>query len=107
MQGIRCVDTGALISTTSEKRAFRGKPRGARSLSCSLKNIKRMEVLIRIVAALSVACALARISGAQDWQRLGPEGGIGVSLGAGGGGTVYLGAADGHAFARGDDPPGW
>ena len=64
-------------------------------------------MLIRIVAALSVACALARISGAQDWQRLGPEGGIVVSLGAGGGGTVYLGAADGHVFASEDDASSW
>lgn len=34
------------------------------------------------------------------WTRLGPEGGMVVSLGASADGTVYLGAQDGHVFAR-------
>lgn len=50
---------------------------------------------------------LASASGAQRWERLGPDGGMVVSLGAGSQGAVYLGTADGHVFASEDDTASW
>ena len=44
---------------------------------------------------------------AQRWERLGPEGGMVVSLGAGPGSEVYLGTADGHVFASKDGTQTW
>ncbi len=41
---------------------------------------------------------------AQEWQRMGPPGGMVLSLGVGAAGTAYLGTADGHVFAK--DSPG-
>jgi photosystem II stability/assembly factor-like uncharacterized protein len=37
---------------------------------------------------------------AQQWQRMGPAGGMVISLSTGSDGTTYLGTADGHVFAR-------
>jgi photosystem II stability/assembly factor-like uncharacterized protein len=53
------------------------------------------------------ALTFALISSAQRWERLGPEGGIVVSLGAGSLGPVYLGTADGHVFASEDGASSW
>ncbi len=52
-------------------------------------------IVVLLLWLLSVTSAPS-----QEWQRLGPEGGLVVSLGAGAGETVYLGTADGHVFAR-------
>ena len=43
---------------------------------------------------------------AQTWSRLGPQGGLVVSLGASGT-TLYLGTADGHVFASEDGANTW
>src|SRR5215469_182734 len=44
---------------------------------------------------------------AQKWERLGPPGGIVVSLAAASDRTVYLGTPDGHVFASGDRGEHW
>ena len=44
---------------------------------------------------------------AQRWERLGPPGGMVVSLAAAADGTVYLGTPDGHIFASGDRGEHW
>jgi photosystem II stability/assembly factor-like uncharacterized protein len=44
---------------------------------------------------------------AQRWQRLGPEGGMVVSLGTGAREVVYAGTADGHVFASEDAGNHW
>lgn len=44
---------------------------------------------------------------AQNWDRLGPEGGMVVSLGTGARGAVYAGTADGHVFASEDTGRHW
>ncbi|HKM66919.1 MAG TPA: hypothetical protein VJX70_07120 [Candidatus Acidoferrum sp.] len=44
---------------------------------------------------------------AQAWERLGPEGGLVVSLGADSGGAVYLGTSDGHVFVSEDRGGHW
>ena len=43
---------------------------------------------------------------AQTWSRLGPEGGMVISLGASGT-ALYLGTADGHVFASEDGANSW
>ena len=44
---------------------------------------------------------------AQSWERLGPEGGMVLSLGVDSAGTVYLGTSDGHVFASEDRGARW
>ena len=61
----------------------------------------------RFVFVFILALTLTLISSAQQWERLGPEGGMVVSLGAGGLGPVYLGTADGHVFASEDGAASW
>jgi len=56
-------------------------------------------------AVLLLLCGIAVL--AQSWERLGPEGGMVVSLGAGPGGSLYLGTADGHVFGSGDRAESW
>jgi len=63
----------------------------------------RSRFLAGIVMTLLV-CGSVR---AQKWERLGPEGGMVVSLGAGLSGEVYLGTADGHVFASNDGTRTW
>ena len=65
-----------------------------------------MGLRLRLVLAL-LTLAWACRSNAQRWERLGPEGGIVISLGAGSEGTVYLGTADGHVFASEDSAARW
>jgi len=54
-------------------------------------------------------CALAfsRPAFCQHWQRLGPPGGMVISLAAAFDGTVYLGTPDGHVFASRDRGGHW
>jgi len=56
-----------------------------------------------------VMCALAfsRPAFCQHWQRLGPPGGMVISLAAAADGTVYLGTPDGHVFASRDGGGHW
>jgi len=51
------------------------------------------------IAGLLLCLCLGSTAGAQRWQRLGPEGGMVVSLGTGAREVVYAGTADGHVFA--------
>ena len=51
------------------------------------------------IADLLLCLCLGSTAGAQGWQRLGPEGGMVVSLGTGAREVVYAGTADGHVFA--------
>jgi photosystem II stability/assembly factor-like uncharacterized protein len=50
---------------------------------------------------------LGSTAAAQRWQRLGPEGGMVVSLETGGPAAVYAGTADGHVFASEDAGSHW
>jgi hypothetical protein len=55
---------------------------------------------IAILVLLMLATA-ARLCG-QTWERLGPEGGMVLSLGVDSADAVYLGTSDGHVFASED-----
>jgi photosystem II stability/assembly factor-like uncharacterized protein len=46
-------------------------------------------------------------AGAQRWERLGPPGGMVISLAAAADGMVYLGTPDGHIFASSDRGEHW
>jgi photosystem II stability/assembly factor-like uncharacterized protein len=60
------------------------------------------------ILLVSLLCLLAgSMTRAQKWERLGPEGGMVVSLGSGTRGVVYAGAADGHVFASEDRGKQW
>jgi photosystem II stability/assembly factor-like uncharacterized protein len=57
----------------------------------------------------AVLCTLpfSRPALCQHWQRLGPPGGMVISLAAASDGTVYLGTPDGHVFASRDRGGHW
>jgi photosystem II stability/assembly factor-like uncharacterized protein len=67
------------------------------------------EDILRLRLWAAALLALITNSGicAQTWQRLGPEGGMVVSLAAAGPDEVYLGSADGHVFASKDGAKSW
>jgi photosystem II stability/assembly factor-like uncharacterized protein len=54
-----------------------------------------------------LALGASAMAHAQTWERLGPEGGMVVSLAAGPGDKVLLGTADGHVFASADAGQSW
>lgn len=54
----------------------------------------------RILFGILISFGLISPIPAQEWQRLGPPGGMVLSLATGMGGAVYLGTADGHVFVR-------
>jgi photosystem II stability/assembly factor-like uncharacterized protein len=62
---------------------------------------------LRIVVGLWLAVSCCGLAQGQSWKRLGPEGGLVVSLGKGTGGRIYLGTADGHVFFSGDGAESW
>jgi len=62
---------------------------------------------LKIAVTLLLMLGLSGWSCAQRWERLGPEGGMVVSLGTSPGGDVYLGTADGHVFASKDGAQSW
>ena len=47
-----------------------------------------------------MSVSLGMAARAQEWQRMGPAGGMVISMSTGSRGTTYLGTADGHVFAR-------
>ncbi len=55
---------------------------------------RRLHLWIFLLAALTGKAP------AQTWERLGPEGGLVISLGSNSGGTLFLGTADGHVFVK-------
>jgi photosystem II stability/assembly factor-like uncharacterized protein len=67
---------------------------------------RRLRVRICIAGLLLCLC-LGATAAAQHWQRLGPEGGMVVSLGTGAHAAVYAGTADGHVFASEDLGSHW
>ncbi len=64
-------------------------------------------VLLRIGALLFLVLSTAANMNAQAWRRLGPAGGMVVSLAGGANGSLYLGTADGHVFASEDSARTW
>ena len=61
----------------------------------------------RLIVGLWLALGLCCCTRAQIWQRLGPEGGMVVTLGSTLHGGLYLGTADGHIFFSGDHGQSW
>jgi hypothetical protein len=61
--------------------------------------VNRKRLPQKIAATLLFCIALSLPARSQTWQRLGPEGGIVVSMVACPDGTDYLGTPDGHVFA--------
>jgi photosystem II stability/assembly factor-like uncharacterized protein len=65
---------------------------------------------LKILAAMLLTCGVSCGMRARQWERLGPEGGMVVSLGSGVSGAeneTYLGTADGHVFASKDGAQSW
>lgn len=61
----------------------------------------------RISAGLMLLMSLAGVARAERWQRLGPPGGMVISLGSSSSGSAYLGTADGHVFLSTDGAQSW
>lgn len=61
----------------------------------------------KLIVGLWLALSFCGCSRAQTWQRLGPEGGLVVTLGSASRGGLYLGTADGHIFFSGDGAQSW
>ncbi len=72
-----------------------------------MKDVWRRTVLALGLWAAWLGMAAAGASGAPVWQRLGPAGGMVMALEGAPGGTIFLGTADGHVFASGDDGRHW
>ena len=68
---------------------------------------RTQRLLLRIWIAVLITLSAAAGAGAQNWQRLGPEGGMVVSLAAATGERLYLGTADGHVFVSEDGAEKW
>jgi photosystem II stability/assembly factor-like uncharacterized protein len=62
---------------------------------------RRLHLLIFLLVAL------VGKTQAQTWERLGPEGGLVISLGSNSGGTLFLGTADGHVFVKESGAAKW
>jgi photosystem II stability/assembly factor-like uncharacterized protein len=58
-------------------------------------------------AMVAVGLVLAVPARGQRWERLGPPGGMVISLAAAADGSVYLGTPDGHVFVSGDRGERW
>jgi photosystem II stability/assembly factor-like uncharacterized protein len=61
----------------------------------------------KLITGLWLALNFCCCTHAQTWQRLGPEGGMVVTLGLASRGGLYLGTADGHIFFSGDRAQSW
>ncbi len=62
---------------------------------------------LKIATTLLLLLSVNSRAWAQRWERLGPEGGMVVSLGTTRGSDVYLGTGDGHIFASKDGARSW
>lgn len=69
-------------------------------------NMKR-RLRLRAYFGLLLLLGVAAGSWPQQWQRLGPVGGLVVSLSTGVSGAIYLGTADGHIFVSEDRASHW
>ncbi len=70
-------------------------------------NQGRQAVRLRFFFFAILLCADTRQSLAQNWERLGPQGGMVLSLAADFGGALYLGTNDGHVFVSQDRGAHW
>src|SRR5215475_7668676 len=61
----------------------------------------------RVLHALAAFLLLAARVPAQSWERLGPQGGMVLSLARGADGEIYLGTNDGHVFASDERVDHW
>lgn len=68
---------------------------------------RTQRLVLRPWITVLIALSAAADAPAQSWQRLGPEGGMVVSLAAATGERLYLGTADGHVFASEDGAGKW
>jgi photosystem II stability/assembly factor-like uncharacterized protein len=68
---------------------------------------RKLQLRLKGIAGLWLVLCFVCGGRAQTWQRLGPEGGMVVSLGAGTKGELYLGTADGHVFFSKDAAQSW
>ena len=92
------------------QRALRGKLRGARFTFGNDRRAGGCGLRLKILVAMLLTCSASCSIRAQQWERLGPEGGMVVSLGSSGAGAaneIYLGTADGHVFASTDGAQSW
>jgi len=62
---------------------------------------------LNIGALLFLVLSVGANMSAQTWRRLGPDGGMVVSLAGDANGRLYLGTADGHVFASEDSARSW
>lgn len=62
---------------------------------------------LQMAVALLMTLGVRGEAQAQRWDRMGPEGGMVVSLGTSPGGDIYLGTADGHVFGSEDGGMSW
>jgi photosystem II stability/assembly factor-like uncharacterized protein len=69
--------------------------------------MEKTDLVRKTLAAILWALTLGGVVRAQEWERLGPEGGMVVTLGIGSGTDVYLATADGHVFASKDGAQSW
>ena len=77
-----------------------------RAAFCARRS-RKLELRSKWITGLWLVLCFACHGRAQTWQRLGPEGGMVVSLGAGAKGDLYLGTADGHVFSSKDAAQSW
>ncbi len=64
-------------------------------------------MFVRVIFGILSALSAEIVVNGQDWQRMGPPGGMVISLGGGAGNIAYLGTADGHIFARENESQPW
>jgi photosystem II stability/assembly factor-like uncharacterized protein len=64
-------------------------------------------LLLRVLLGFLLSLNMIAVVQAQDWQRLGPPGGMVLTLGIDASGAVYLGTADGHVFVKDNSGKPW
>ena len=82
---------------------------GELMLSAPVSFLRRPIRSITIVSLSMIVWSLACMTPVlgQQWERLGPSGGMVISLAAASDGTAYLGTPDGHVFASRDRGERW
>ena len=77
-------------------------------MASSIKLKERLgSARLRTAFLIWMTLAVAARPCGQSWERLGPEGGMVLSLGVDSAGTVYLDTSDGHVFASEDRAARW
>jgi photosystem II stability/assembly factor-like uncharacterized protein len=104
------VTSVSTLATGVKQEPLTGSPReasGSPFYFAGTKKEREHGLRLSIVTGVVLALSLGVVVRAQKWERLGPEGGMVVSLGAGPGDEIYLGTADGHVFASKDRAGSW